>query len=120
MNEEINNNENKSKKKINKSAKFVDEPEIYNKVNEISKRKAFKKKTLKRITLDPPDELGLDDPENEKMNLKPEELSRSLIFEKGDITSRSLAFDRQVKVKYKKSNLSHSHNKLINLKDKKE
>jgi hypothetical protein len=119
-NDEINNNENIVEKKFNKSVNFLEESEKNDQEKDILKRRTFKKKTLRRITLDPPDELGMEEPEMEKVHQKPEELSRSLIFDKGDLTSRSLAFDKQKKVKFKKTNFSHSNNKVINVDDKKE
>ena len=119
-NEEMNNNENILKNKFNKSVNFLEESEKNEQEKEILKRRTFKKKTLRRITLDPPDELGMNEPEAEKVHQKPEELSRSLIFERGDLTSRSLAFDKQKKITFKKTNFSHSNNKVINVDEKKE
>ena len=120
VNEEMNNNEDIVKNKFNKSANFLEESEKNVQEKEILKRRTFKKKTLRRITLDPPDELGMEEPEMEKVHQKPEELSRSLIFDQGDLTSRSLAFDKQKKVNFKKTNFSQSNNKVINVDDKKE
>ena len=76
----------------------MDQPQIKDELNDNLNKKAFKKKTLRRLILDPPEE-ELEDPENEDVVQKSEELSRILMFERGDITSRSLAF---VKIKKKK------------------
>ena len=82
------NQEKVSNKSHNIQKKFKIKTEESDNLN----RNSYKK-TLRILILDPPEE-GIDDPEYEHIAQKPEELSKSLIFNKSNITSKSSAFDK--------------------------
>ena len=88
-----------------------EQPQIKVEENNNLNRKTYKKKTLRRLKLDPPEEV-LDNPENDPVVQKPENLYKSILF---DITSnRSITFD-----KLKKSNNNKIYYSLSNTKQPK-
>ena len=111
--EEMENNEQIVRNNYNRSVNIIDETPAVKKDNQRQNGRAYKKKTLRRITLDPPDELGIEQPEVEKIIQKPEELSRSMLFEKVDMTSKSMMFASTKKIKQAKKNFSLSNNKQL-------
>ena len=119
MKEEMKNNEKKVKKNFYKSVRIIDDiPDI---LNQYRQRKEFKKKTLRRITLDPPDELGIEEHELEKTIQKPDELSKSIIFDKiHNTTSKSMMFASEKKIPQHKKLSSLSTNKKLFTEEKNE
>ena len=97
-----------------KSSKNLKGPSINEKEKmAMPKRKNLKIKTLRRMTLEEPDELGINDIDDEESMQKPEELSKSIIYEKMNFTSKSLAYDPNYKIQGKTNFFNSTNNQPI-------
>jgi len=114
------NEDKKVRFQLNRSVNILDESETKQKGDKEQNRRQFKKKTLRRITLDPPDELDSGH-ENDQIIQKPEDVSRSLIYgNNNDATSKSLIFSPGRRLKPEKKISSFSTNKLRKIEKKNE
>lgn len=113
MNKEKFWNEKTSVMKISKLQIIEEIP--YKKKNDANNRKRHKKKTLKRLKLDSPDELVFAS-NCAQIIKKPDEVSRSInLGSSQNLTSRSMVFTpHQVLINNGIKNLSLSQNKLLN------
>jgi len=119
MTDNINKDE-KVKFNLNKSINALEEPKLDKEKIQEPDRRIFKKKTLRRITLDPPDDLDFR-PEDVDIIHKPEEISRNLLYEyNNNVTSKSLIYSPSRKIKIKKICSSISINKMKKSKEKNE
>ena len=120
MSEEKNKNA-KAMTEVNGSLKSLNEFTNNRKENDIINRRKYKKKTLKRITLDPPDELEFIG-EGEQIIQKPDEVSRSKIFESckniRNMSSNSVLLTPHSKLKNGIQNFSLSNHKIYKAEEK--
>ena len=120
MIEKKNENE-KAMTEVNESLKSLNEFTINRKKNDIINRRKYKKKSLKRITLDPPDELDFVG-KGEQIIQKPDDVSRSKIFESckniRNMSSNSVLLTPHSKLKNGIQNFSLSNHKLYKAEEK--
>ena len=106
------NEDKKVRFQLNRSVNILDEPETNQKGSNEQSRRKYKKKTLRRITLDPPDELESAG-ENDQIIQKPEDISRSLLYgNNNNVTSKSLIFSPGKRLKPDKKISSFSTKQL--------
>ena len=97
------NKEEKVNFNLNKSINTLEEPKLDNEKSKEPDRRIFKKKTLRRITLDPPDELDFGR-EDVGIIQKPERNSKNLLYGyNNNATSKSLIYSPSRKINIKKN-----------------
>ena len=120
MIEEKNENE-KAMTEVNGSIKSLNDLTNNRKENNAMNRRKYKKKTLKRITLDPPDELEFAR-EGEQTIKKPDEVSRSKNFESSknirNMSSNSMMITPHSKLKNGIQNFSLSNHRIFKAEEK--
>ena len=103
---------------INENMQIEEDYSNDNKENKASNRKKYKKKTLKRITLDPPDEIDYGDDYDQSIH-DPEDTSKNLIYEnRNNIISRSIIYSPSKKIITDKNNISFSNKDIKKIEEK--